>query len=42
MSRIQLPYGEVEVIDKNWETAKLDLPKNYLASEYFKFFAIFP
>ena len=27
MCRIQLPYGEI--IDKNSETAKLDLPKNY-------------
>ena len=27
MCRIQLPYGEV--IDKNSETGKLDLPKNY-------------
>ena len=34
MSRIQIPYGEV--IDKNRETVKLDLPKNYRASEYFK------
>ena len=34
MSRIQLPY--VEVIDKNRE-AKLDIPRNYRASEYFKF-----
>ena len=42
MSRIQLPYGEVEVIDKNRETAKLDLPKNYRASEYFRFCAVFP
>ena len=35
MSRIQLPYGEV--IDKNRETVILDLPKNYLESEYFRF-----
>ena len=35
MSRIQLPYGEI--IDKNRETVKLDLPKNYCPSEYFKF-----
>ena len=35
MSRIQLPYGEV--IDKNRETVILDLPRNYLASEYFRF-----
>ena len=35
MYRIQLPYGEV--IDKNWEIVKLDLPKNYCMSEYFKF-----
>ena len=35
MSRIQLPCGEV--IEKNRETAKLDLPKNYRVSEYFKF-----
>ena len=42
MSRIQLPYGEVEVIDKNRETAKLDLSKNYRASEYFRFCAVFP
>ena len=35
MSNIQLPYGEV--IDKNRETAKLDLPKNYCNSQYFKF-----
>ena len=35
MSCIQLPYGEV--IDKNRETAKLDLPKNYRASKYLKF-----
>ena len=35
MSRMQLPYGEV--IDKNRETLKLDLPKNYHASIYFKF-----
>ena len=34
MSRIQLLYGEV--IDKNRETVKLDLQKNYSASEYFK------
>ena len=31
MSRIELPYSEV--IDKNRETAKLDPPKNYRASE---------
>ena len=35
MYRIQLTYGEVT--DKNTNTAKLDLPKNYRASEYFKF-----
>ena len=35
MSHIQLPYGEV--IDKYRETVKLDLPKNYSASKYFKF-----
>ena len=35
MSRIELPYGEVT--DKNREIVKLDLPKNYRASEYFKF-----
>ena len=34
-SRDQLPYGEV--IDRNRETVKLDPPKNYRASEYFKF-----
>ena len=34
-SRVQLPYGEV--IDRNRETVKLDPPKNYRASEYFKF-----
>ena len=35
MSRVQLPYGEV--IGRNRETVKLDPPKNYRASEYFKF-----
>ena len=35
MSRIELPYGEVT--NKNREIVKLDLPKNYRASEYFKF-----
>ena len=35
MSHIQLPYGEV--IDGNRETVKLDLPKSYCASKYFKF-----
>ena len=35
MSRIQLPYGEV--IDKNREAVKSDLPKNYRVGEYFKF-----
>ena len=35
MSRIKLPYGEV--IDKNRETAKLDLPRNYRTTEYFQF-----
>ena len=35
MSRIQLPSGEA--ICENRETAKLDLPKKYCASEYFKF-----
>ena len=30
-----MPYGEV--IGKNRETVKLDPPKNYRASEYFKF-----
>ena len=35
MCRIKLPYGEV--IDKNRETAKLDLPRNYRATEYFQF-----
>ena len=39
MSRIQLPYGEV--IDKNRETVILDLPKNYLESEYFRFLSYF-
>ena len=34
-SRVQLPYGEV--IDRNRETVKLDPPKTYRASEYFKF-----
>ena len=34
MSCIQLPYGQV--IDKNWETAKLDLPRDYHVREYFK------
>ena len=34
-SRVQLLYGEV--IDRNRETVKLDPPKNYRASEYFKF-----
>ena len=34
-SRVQLPYGEV--IGRNRETVKLDPPKNYRASEYFKF-----
>ena len=34
-SRVQLPYGEV--IGRNRETVKLDPPKNYHASEYFKF-----
>ena len=35
MSSNQLPYDEV--IDKNRETAKLDLPKKYCDSQYFKF-----
>ena len=35
MSRVQLPYGEV--IGRNRETVKLDRPKNYRASEYFRF-----
>ena len=35
----QLPYGEV--IDENRKTVKLDLAKNYRASEYFKFLPYF-
>ena len=31
----KVPYGEV--IDKNRETVKLDLTKNYHPSEYFEF-----
>ena len=37
--RIQLSYDEV--IDKNRETVKVHLPKNYRASEYFKFLPCF-
>ena len=39
MPPTQLPYGEL--IDKNRETVKLDLAKNYRASEYFKFLLYF-